>query len=82
MTTIEIVSPLPGIFYRRPSPDSDAYVNEGDSVESTSIIGLIEVMKQFSDLTADTKGKLVCFCVEDSDPVEPGQVIALISIED
>lgn len=82
MATIEIISPLPGIFYRRPSPDSDAFANEGDRVESSSIIGLIEVMKQFSDLTADARGQIVRFCVEDSEPVEPGQVIALINLEE
>lgn len=78
MATLEIISPLPGVFYRRPSPDSDAFVNEGDTVENATVIGLIEVMKQFSDLTADAQGTLVRFCVEDSEPVEPGQVIAII----
>ncbi|KZN15364.1 acetyl-CoA carboxylase [Marinomonas sp. TW1] len=82
MASIEIISPLPGIFYRRPSPESDAFANEGDQVDNNSVIGLIEVMKQFSDLTADTKGKLIRFCVEDSEPVEPGQVIALIDVEE
>ena len=32
MATIEIISPLPGVFYRRPSPDSDTLANEGDKV--------------------------------------------------
>lgn len=81
MATIEIISPLPGVFYRRPSPDSDVLANEGDKVESTSVIGIIEVMKQFSDLTADTNGTLIRFCVDDSEPVEPGQVIAIIDSE-
>lgn len=82
MTTIEIISPLPGVFYRRPSPDSDVLASEGDQVENTTVIGIIEVMKQFSNLTADSKGTLIRFCVEDSEPVEPGQVIALVSIEE
>ena len=79
MATLDIISPLPGVFYRRPSPESDAFVNEGDQVENTTVIGLIEVMKQFSDLTADT---LIRFCVDDSEPVEPGQVVAIIEIQE
>lgn len=82
MATVEIISPLPGVFYRRPSPDSDVLTNEGDRVESSTVIGIIEVMKQFSNLTADTKGTLIRFCVEDSEPVEPGQVIALVDSEE
>ncbi|WP_417436803.1 acetyl-CoA carboxylase [Idiomarina abyssalis] len=78
MATIEIISPLPGVFYRRPAPDSDVLANEGDQVESTTVIGIIEVMKQFSDLTAEKKGTLIRFCIEDSESVEPGQVIALV----
>jgi len=82
MATLDIISPLPGVFYRRPSPESDAFVNEGDQVENTTVIGLIEVMKQFSDLTADTQGTLIRFCVDDSEPVEPGQVVAIIEIQE
>ena len=39
-------------------------------------------MKQFSDLTADTQGTLIRFCVDDSEPVEPGQVVAIIEIQE
>ncbi|SBS25718.1 Biotin carboxyl carrier protein of acetyl-CoA carboxylase [Marinomonas spartinae] len=82
MATLDIISPLPGVFYRRPSPESDVFVNEGDQVENTTVIGLIEVMKQFSDLTADAQGTLIRFCVDDSEPVEPGQVVAIIEIQE
>ena len=36
---------MPGTFYRRPDPESDPYVKEGDSVSAGDTVGLIEVMK-------------------------------------
>lgn len=79
MATYEVCCPLPGTFYRKPSPDAASYVDEGNTVNSTSTIGLIEVMKQYSELTAEQDGVLTQFMVEDGEPVEPGQIIALIT---
>mgnify|MGYP006201573407 CR=1 FL=1 len=56
-------------------------VEEGGQVSADTVIGLIEVMKQFSELTAGTAGRLSAFLVEDGDPVEPGQVIATLDDE-
>ena len=39
-----------GIFYRRSSPDSPAYVEEGQKIEKGKILGLIEVMKTFNHI--------------------------------
>jgi acetyl-CoA carboxylase biotin carboxyl carrier protein len=36
-----IKSPMPGTFYRRPSPDEEPFVNEGDRVSSGDIVGLV-----------------------------------------
>ena len=51
-----IISPLPGIFYRKPGPGKDPYVKEGDSVEAGQTIGLIEIMKQFSEVATESAG--------------------------
>lgn len=69
-------TPIPGIFYRRPSPDADAYVDEGDQVSSGQVIGLVEVMKTFNELKADTDGVLVRFLVADTDELTVGQDVA------
>ncbi|MDW6004894.1 acetyl-CoA carboxylase [Vibrio mangrovi] len=74
----DVVSPLPGIFYRRPAPDAPEFVVEGSEVHTGEIIGLIEVMKQFSEVTADIDGKLTSFYIQNEDFIEPGQVIACI----
>jgi acetyl-CoA carboxylase biotin carboxyl carrier protein len=64
---------MPGTFYRRPDPDSDPYVNEGDSVSAGDTVGLIEVMKSFHEVKADDDGTVARFLVEDEEAVDAGQ---------
>jgi len=75
-----IISPLPGIFYRKPAPDKDPYVNEGDTVEAGQTIGLIEIMKQFTEVRSEQAGTIVEFKVEDAGMVNPGDVLATLDI--
>lgn len=81
MAEQSVVTPLPGTFYRKATPESPCFVEPGASVGPDTVIGLIEVMKQFSELTAGANGVLGAFLVEDGDPVEPGQVIATVNAE-
>jgi len=78
MAQHEILSPLPGIFYRRPAPDKPPYKDNGDRVAAGDVVGLVEVMKQFSEVHADAAGKVIRFLVENEAPVEPGQALVLI----
>ena len=45
---IEVLSPMPGTFYRSPSPDDDFFVNEGDDVKK--LINLIEHLEEHDDI--------------------------------
>lgn len=74
-----IRSPLPGIFYRRPSPDAEPFVKEGDVVQPGTVIGLVGVMKTFHEITADSGGRVVRFLVENEEPIRPGQEIAVLT---
>ena len=76
-----ITTPVPGTFYRRPSPDEDPYVDEGDRVSEGQVIGLVEVMKNFNEVKADRDGLLENFLVENEDLVEAGQEIAALAAE-
>ena len=69
----QILSPLPGTFYSRPSPDQPAFKVVGDTVAVGDVIGLIEVMKSFHEVMADQAGTLVAFIAEDEEPVMAGQ---------
>lgn len=72
----DIKSPIPGTFWRKPSPDDPVFKEVGDSVAKGDVIGLVEVMKNFHEVKADADGTIASFEVEDESPVKPGQVIA------
>ena len=74
--SIEIKSPLPGVFYRKPSPESAPFKNDGDAVAADDVIGLVEVMKSFHEVKAGVVGKNIRFSVDDADAIMAGQVIA------
>ena len=78
MAQHEVLSPLPGTFYRKPAPDAAPFKQPGDAVAVGDVIGLVEVMKQFSEVQAEVAGRVVRFLVEDEDAVEPGQPLVLI----
>lgn len=69
----EILSPLPGTFYRRPAPDKPTFKSDGDVVAVGDVVGLIEVMKSFIEVHADAAGKIVRFIVDNEEPVMAGQ---------
>ena len=80
MPLIEILSPLPGTFYRSPSPDAPPFVTEGAPVRAGDVIGLVEVMKQFSEVNAESDGVVVRVAVDSGESVEPGQTLVVIEI--
>lgn len=69
----QILSPLPGTFYRRPSPDKPVFKEVGDAVKVGDVIGLIEVMKSFNEVAADQAGVITGFPADDEEPVMAGQ---------
>jgi acetyl-CoA carboxylase biotin carboxyl carrier protein len=74
----EVVTPIPGLFYRRPDPASDPFVAEGDEVKQGDTIGLVEIMKNFQPVESEAAGTLQRFLVSDEDAVVAGQPIAVI----
>ena len=68
-----VKSPMPGTFYRRPDPESDPFVNEGDAVSAGDTVGLVEVMKSFHEIKAQEDGTVSKFLLEDEDAVGAGQ---------
>lgn len=80
MASKQILSPLPGTFYRRPSPDEPVYKENGDAVAIGDTIGLIEVMKSFHEVKSEIAGTVSKFLVENEDAVMAGQ--PLVDLED
>jgi biotin carboxyl carrier protein len=76
--TDTVKTPLPGTFYRRPSPDAEPFVEEGDTIAAGEVVGLIEIMKTFHEIRSDADGVVARFLVENEELVDAGQdIIAL-----
>ena len=78
MAEHKVQTPIPGVFYRRSAPDQPEYAQVGDAVTAGQTIGLVEVMKQFSEIKAGADGTIVSFHVENEDVIGPGDLIATI----
>ena len=72
---VEVHSPMVGTFYRAPAPDAPPYVEPGDRVEKGQTVCILEAMKLMNELEAEVSGTVREICVENSDPVEFGQVL-------
>ncbi len=75
----QILSPLPGTFYRRPSPEDASFKEVGDTVAVGDVIGLVEVMKVFREVKADKAGKVTEFLVDNEDAVMAGQPLLTLA---
>jgi biotin carboxyl carrier protein len=78
MARHEVLTPVPGTFYRRPDPDSEPVLHDGDAVSIGDTVGLVEIMKNFQEVEAEVGGTLVEFLVGNEDAVEAGQAVAVI----
>ncbi|ACF12272.1 acetyl-CoA carboxylase, biotin carboxyl carrier protein [Chlorobaculum parvum NCIB 8327] len=72
---IDIHSPIVGTFYRSPSPDAEAFVNEGDKVKAGDVLCIIEAMKLMNEIEAEGSGTIAEILVENGQPVEYNQVL-------
>ena len=75
-----ITSPMIGTFYRRPSPNSDPFVEVGDSVTPTTDVCIVEVMKLLNTIPAECTGKVSRILVEDGATIEVGQPLMVIEL--
>jgi len=75
---LEVKSPIVGTFYRSSSPDKDAFVKVGDSINVGSVVCIVEAMKLFNEIESEVAGKIVKVMIEDSSPVEYDQVLFLV----
>jgi len=79
--TITITAPMPGVFYRRPNPDDPPFAEEGDAVEADQVVGLIGVMKNFHDITAESAGTVTAVFAENETEVDAGDELLEITVD-
>ena len=71
----EIRSPMVGTFYKAPEPGAEAYIKVGNRVTPGQTVCIIEAMKIMNEIEAEIAGTVREILVEDSQPVEFGQVL-------
>jgi acetyl-CoA carboxylase biotin carboxyl carrier protein len=74
-----IKSPYPGTFYRRSDPNAEPYASEGDTIGQGDVVGLVEIMKNFFEVTSDQTGVVERFLVENEGLVEAGQDLVIVA---
>ena len=71
-------APMVGTFYAASSPDSDPFVSLGQRVSEGETLCIIEAMKMFNQIEAESSGTVVAILVESGQPVEFDQPLFVI----
>ncbi len=72
---MRVESPMVGVFFRAPEPSSPSFVEVGDVVEAGQTLCLLEAMKLFNELKAESDGRVRAIHVENGQPVEFGTLL-------
>lgn len=75
---VAIESPMVGTFYMKPNPESENFTSVGASIGPDSVVCIVEAMKVFNEIKAETSGTIAKICVKDGDSVEFGQKLFLV----
>ncbi|WP_227002543.1 acetyl-CoA carboxylase biotin carboxyl carrier protein [Salicibibacter kimchii] len=73
-----IKSPIVGTFYRASEPEAAPFIKEGDPVHEETVVGIVEAMKLFNEVSADVEGEIVDILVEDGAFVEHGEPLFIV----
>ena len=73
-----ILSPMVGTFYVASGPDAAPYVKVGDHVSEDTVVCMIEAMKVFNEIRAETTGTIEAILVKNAQAVEFGQRLFVV----
>ncbi len=73
-----VTSPMVGVAYLAPEPGSANFVAVGQQVVAGQTVLLIEAMKTFNQIKAPKAGTVTRILVENSAPVEYGEVLMIL----
>ncbi len=73
-----VKSPMVGTVYLAPEPGADDFVKVGDTVAAGDTLLIIEAMKVMNPITATTAGTVRQLLVENAQPVEFDQPLAIV----
>ncbi|MEZ6232956.1 MAG: acetyl-CoA carboxylase biotin carboxyl carrier protein [Phycisphaerales bacterium] len=75
---IPVESPMVGTFYSAANPDTPPFVQVGAAISPGTVVCLIEAMKVFNEIKAETAGTVERVLVNNGDAVEFGQKLFLV----
>lgn len=73
-----VPSPMVGTAYLSPEPGAPVFIKVGDTVTQGQTLMVVEAMKTFNPIPAPRAGKVIAILVEDAQPVEFGEPLAII----
>ncbi len=73
-----VPSPMVGTVYLSQAPEDPPFVKAGDTVREGQTLLLIEAMKTFNEVKAPRAGTVQSIAVASGQPVEFGEVLAII----
>lgn len=75
-----VTTPMLGTFYRSPKPGEAVFVEIGDKVDADSVVGIVEVMKLMTSVTAKVSGEITRVFAVDGDLVEAEQPLFAVRV--
>jgi len=73
-----VTSPMVGTVYTAPEPGATDFVSEGDMVKAGQTLFIVEAMKVMNPITAPSAGKVTKILVQNAQPIEFGEALAII----
>ena len=73
-----VTSPMVGTVYTAPEPGATEFVSEGDTVKAGQTLFIVEAMKVMNPNTAPTAGKVTKIFVQNAQPIEFGEALAIV----
>jgi len=73
-----VSAPMGGMFYATPAPGKPPFVVVGQAVRRGDQLGIVEVMKLFTPITAEVDGVIVAIMVENQQSVAKDDVVMLL----
>ena len=74
----EVPSPIIGTAYLAPEPGGKKFVEVGKKIKKGDTVMIVEAMKTMNHVPCPMDGTIKEICVEDGQPVEFGQTIAIL----
>ena len=77
----QVKSPLVGTFYDSPSPESQSFIKDGQSVQKGDVLFIVEAMKVMNEIRSPISGTIRKIHPTNQSMVEFGQIVIEIEQE-